>query len=277
MDFLVKGIFDMSLIPKFYMEAVVSIGVRIGNGINWIGTGFFVVKPLGEDIFQPLMITNRHVLMGNDNVVIRLKDQAGILRVLDMPLIVEGRELFSYHKELNIDIAAVLINGSYITENNLQFSAFNIEEHSLNSSDLVKQGGNEGSYVYMLGFPMGLVNVDSNTPICRGGCIARIDEKEIQMTKQFLLDIQNFPGNSGSPIITKPEMIGLGNEPVLGRSVLIGIVHGYIPYEEKLINAQTKKIVEVRSENSGIAVVNPVEYIKEVVEMEMDRQKNFTA
>ena len=90
------------------------------------------------------------------------------------------------------------------------------------------------------------------------------------------MDIQNFPGNSGSPIITKPEVIGIGNDPILGKSVLIGIVHGYIPYEEKLINAQTKKVVEVRSENSGIAVVNPVEYIKEVIEKEMERNYDHT-
>ena len=57
---------------------------------------------------------------------------------------------------------------------------------------------------------------------------------------------------------------------------MIGIVHGYIPYEEKLINAQTKKVVEVRSENSGIAVVNPVEYIKEVIEKEMERNYDHT-
>ena len=175
-----------------------------------------------------------------------------------------------------MDIAVVLISGRFITENNLEFAAFNIEDHALTSSELIAQGGDEGLYVYMLGFPMGLVNVDSNTPICRGGCIARIDEKEIRNTKQFLLDIQNFPGNSGSPIITKPEIISIAGDPVLGKSVLIGIVHGYIPYEEKLINAQTQRVVEVRSENSGIAVVNPVEFITEVMDKEITRSQAHT-
>lgn len=267
----------MALIPKFFIEAVVSIGVRNGLSINWIGTGFIIVKPIGKEKFQPLMVTNRHVLQDNHSVVIRLKENTtGNLKIFDMPLIEDGKLLYSVHDDKNVDIAVVLLNGGFITENNLQFSAFNIEEHALTSDELVKQGGDEGSYVYMLGFPMGLVNVDSNTPICRGGCIARIDDREIRNTKQFLLDIQNFPGNSGSPIITKPEVIGIGNDPVLGKSVLIGIVHGYIPYEEKLINSQTKKVVEIRSENSGIAVVNPVEFIKEVVEKEMERNYDHT-
>ena len=262
----------MALIPKYYMEAVVSIGLRNETIINWIATGFFVIKPLGNDKYLPFLVTNKHVIQGNDSVVIRLKEKTtGSLKIFDLPLISEGKAIYSVHEDKNVDIAVVLLNGEFITQNDLQFSAFNIENHSLESSELIKQGGDEGSYVYMLGFPMGLVNIDSNTPICRGGCIARIDEKEIKSTKQFLLDIQNFPGNSGSPIITKPEIVGVGNEPVLGKSVLIGIVHGYIPYEEKLINAQTKKVVEVRSENSGIAVVNPTEYIKEVIEKEIEK------
>ena len=266
----------MALIPHFYMEAVVSIGIKIEDSINWIETGFFVIKPISDNEGQPFMITNRHVLQGKKNVVIRLKEKdSGNLRIVDMPLEDNGKLLYSTHDDEKADIAAVLINGQFLTENNLQFSAFNTKEHLLESSELMKQGVDEGSYVYMLGYPMGLVNVDSNTPICRGGCIARIDEREINSTKQFLLDIQNFPGNSGSPIITKPELISIGGS-AFSKSVLIGIVLGYKPYEEKLINAQTNRVVEIRSENSGIAVVNPAEFILEVIEKEMNRKNNMS-
>ena len=64
----------MSLIPKVYMEAVLSIGTRSNAGINWIGTGFFVVKIIDDDKYQPFMVTNRHVLDGLSSVVIRLKE-----------------------------------------------------------------------------------------------------------------------------------------------------------------------------------------------------------
>lgn len=264
----------MALIPHFYMEAVVSIGIRNENTINWIGTGFFVIEPFNDNEWQPFMVTNRHVLQGEKSIVIRLKEKdTGNLRTIDMPLENNGSPLYSTHDDEKIDIAVVPFNGSFLTENNLQFSAFNTKEHLLESSELKKQGVDEGSYVYMLGYPMGLVNVDSNTPICRGGCIARIDENEINSTKQFLLDIQNFPGNSGSPIITKPELNGIG-EPGFNKSVLIGIVLGYKPYEEKLINAQTNKVVEIRSENSGIAVVHPAEFILQVIEKEINRRNS---
>lgn len=44
----------MSLIPKVYMEAVLSIGTRSNAGINWIGTGFFVVKIIDDDKYQTI-------------------------------------------------------------------------------------------------------------------------------------------------------------------------------------------------------------------------------
>lgn len=262
----------MALIPHDYLEAVVSIGLRKDTDIIWIGTGFFVIKPISEGKGLPFLVTNRHVLNGKQSVTIRLQEKnTGDLKIIDIPLMENGNLYYSTHDDSNVDIAAVLFSGSIIKNNNLQFSAINIDNDALISSELIKQGGDEGSYVYMLGFPMRLVNIDSTTPICRGGCIARIDEKEIKKMNYFLLDIQNFPGNSGSPIITKPEIYGFDNEPVLNKSVLIGIVYGYKPYQEQLINSQTNEIVEIRSENSGIAVVHPVEFIKEVIEKEMKR------
>ena len=63
----------MGLIPKFYMESVVSIGIRSASGINWIGTGFFVIKKIkDEDAYHPFMVTNRHVIENLEAIVIRL-------------------------------------------------------------------------------------------------------------------------------------------------------------------------------------------------------------
>lgn len=111
-------------------------------------------------------------------------------------------------------------------------------------------------------------------PICRGGCIARADKQEILRTKNILLDIQIFPGNSGSPIITKAEVVSIGDTRPFGKVSLIGIIHSHIPYRETLVNSQTGETVEIRNENSGIAKANPVDYIREVVDMELRRNYN---
>ena len=123
----------------------------------------------------------------------------------------------------------------------------------------------------MLGYPLGLVEIDSNWPICRGGCVDRILSEEIQDTHNILLDIQNFPGNSGSPVIVKPENSSLWGTKPIKSSMLIGVIHSYYPYRETAINIQTGERVEIRCENSGIANAHPVEFIREVLEIEKRR------
>ena len=91
--------------------------------------------------------------------------------------------------------------------------------------------------------------------------------KQIQEKHNILVDIQNFPGNSGSPIINRPEVVSIQGTKNLDRRVLVGIIHSYIPYEETLINSQTGRLVEVRSENSGLAYAHPVEYIRDIIDM----------
>ena len=38
----------MALIPQFYMDSVVSIGIKNNGKIKWIGTGFIVAKTKNE-------------------------------------------------------------------------------------------------------------------------------------------------------------------------------------------------------------------------------------
>lgn len=262
----------MSLIPEAFVRAVASIGVRNNCDIKWIGTGFFVNKPVDESKVQPFFITNKHVIEGKDSVVIRMKKlSTGELVVIDMPLCDSGEPLYTSHPSTNIDIVAVLINGGYLGEHNLDYVGYDIFRNAKSSAELREAGCTEGNDIFMLGYPMGMVDVESNTPICRSGCLARMDRKEIERTKNMLVDVHNFPGNSGSPILTKPEVVAVTGTKALSECVLAGIVHRYIPYQESLVNSQTHQVVEIRSENSGIAKVHPVEFIREVVELEHSR------
>ena len=258
----------MSLIPTHYCQTVVSIGVYDDKKkIMWIGTGFFVCRKVTEDTSQPFLITNKHVLKEEELIVIRMIEKnTGNLKLVEISLKNSNVQV-TYHTNKDIDIAVITLNGSAIMAQNLEFSFFDIDKDAYSSQQLRDSGFNEGNLIYMLGYPMGLVNVDSNQPICRIGCVARIDEKQIKESNNVLLDVQNFPGNSGSPIISKPEIISIEGTKHLERSVLIGIIHSYIPYRETLLNTQTKEIVEVRSENSGIANMHPVEIIRDVIDI----------
>lgn len=264
----------MAIIPPFFLDAVVSIGVRDEhNTIAWIGTGFFVIRLIEGDRGKPFLISNRHVFEGRKGIVIRMKERnTHNLKICDALLVSEdGSAKYVMHHNPQIDIAVLPLSPDYINNNNLEFPAFNIDLHAMTSSQLRTAGVDEGSLIYMLGFPMGLVNNKSGLPICRLGCIARMSETQIAENHNILVDLQNFPGNSGSPIILRPEFVSVGGSPALGKSVLVGIVHSYIPYREKLINSQTREIVEIRSENSGIANAHPVEYMLEILDSIMPR------
>lgn len=263
----------MAIIPDFYKNAVVSIGVRQNNStVQWIGTGFFMVSEVDEQgRGYPFLVTNKHVCQNKDHIVIRMREQntENLKEVNAILLNEDGSPKYKTHTNQKIDIAVLPLDGSFITNNHLDFPAFNIETHAMSSTELRDNGVTEGSIVYMLGFTMGLVNRLSSVPICRMGCVARMSVEQIQENANLLIDIQNFPGNSGSPIITRPEPISIRGTKHLSRSVLVGIVHSYIPYREKLINSQTGEAVEIRSENSGLAYVHPVEYIKDIIDDNM--------
>lgn len=121
----------------------------------------------------------------------------------------------------------------------------------------------------MLGFPMRLIEDNSCTHLCRMECISRMDKEEIRTEKRFLLDIQNFPGNSGFSIFCRGEIYSVNGSKPVQKTALIGIVNSYIPYQESLINSQINQIVEIRIKNSGIANANSVEFIKELIEKDL--------
>ena len=202
----------MAIIPNFFIDAAVSIGYRNAANIEWIGTGFFVIRKIdAEGNARPFLITNKHVFGNKTSVVIRMKEQnSNNLKEIDVPIISsDGNNLYKLYPNNLIDIAVLPLNGSFIVENQLESPAFDIDEHSMSSSELLDNGVNEGSLVYMIGFPMGLVIKDSQSPICRLGCVAWLCEEQIKENHNILLDIQNFPGNSGSPVVTRPELISI--------------------------------------------------------------------
>ena len=256
----------MAIIPEFYLNAVTSIGIRNGDDVSWISTGFFVTRILNtEGQIFPMLVTNKHVLENKCGIVLRLKPKdSNTLKYVDVNLYENGKALYHVHQKA--DIAVLPLNVEFLTHNDIDFAAFDIDEHAMTSEELRYEGVDEGTLIHMLGFPLGLVNSNDNLPICRLGCIARISTTQILESYNILADIQNFPGNSGSPIVTRPEIVSITGTKSLDKSILVGIVHSYIPYTESLINIQTGQIVEKRSENSGIALIHPVEFIREVVD-----------
>lgn len=259
----------MALIPKHYIDSVVAIGVKDDKGQpNWIGTGFFAYRKTAEEgQGLPFLISNKHVFEGKNEITLRMKVRdSEQLKEVDADLVEDGKQLYYTHANSDIDIAVLPLNGPAIEGLNLRFDGFDIDDQAMTSQELRNEGVDEGYLIYMLGYPMGLVMANSNIPLCRLGCIARMNEAQIDKSFNILVDIQNFPGNSGSPIVIRPELMSINGTKSFSKCVLIGIVHSYLPYREYLRNTQTGRIVEEKEENSGIANMHPVEYIRDIID-----------
>jgi len=127
-------------------------------------------------------------------------------------------------------------------------------------------GITEGDFVYTLGFPMQLVGPERNYVIVRGGNIARIQDAIDHRSNEFLIDVFTFPGNSGGPVVTKPEAIALHDTKAVRSAYLIGVIQSYVPYQDVAISAQTQRPRVIFEENSGLTSVIPIDLVKETVE-----------
>lgn len=271
-----KGDNNMAIIPQIYNDAVVAIGALKEDGSKvWYATGFVVARKNEDGGYNTFLVSNKHVFdNGSRNILLRFNISGKIDAKDYTATLIDAQEnkRFSVHPES--DVACLLLNQSILSTDLGKLSAFDLEELALTREQMIENDVIEGSIIYSLGFPSGLVGVDSKVPLCRMGCISKI--KEQYDANGYLLDIQNFPGSSGSPVINRIEANHLQGTKVYNSTKLIGILAKYIPYHDVLISRQTGIEMQIIQENSGIAVAYDVNSIKEVVEMEFARVKSLT-
>lgn len=271
----------MAIIPSFFMDAVVSLGISLPNNEKyWVGTGFLVGRKEESNVDQSTVyiITNKHVINNQKALYVRFSND-GSSGVKDLPMSLiddHNAQLFSAHQHPDVDVVAIQIIPRVIIDNHLRLSFFDLSDHALSLKQMKDTGVDEGSLVYAVGFPMNLVDNSVKAPICRLGCISRVEDafENPQMATKFLVDAQVFPGNSGGPIVSRPEHISIDGTPHNSSANLIGIVSAYIPYREVLYSRQTGRDRMIQEENSGLSVVHPVDRIKEVVEAEYVRARS---
>lgn len=266
----------MAIIPQIFNDAVVAIGGVNKDGEKvWYATGFVVGRKNESGEYDTFLVSNKHVLDDGSKSVLLRFNIAGKIDAKDYTATLidaDGNKKFSIHPES--DVACLFLNDSILSTDLGSLSAFFLDEYALTREQMIENDVIEGSIVYSLGFPSGLVGVDSKVPLCRMGCISKI--KEPYGTNGYLLDIQNFPGSSGSPVINRIEANHLKGTKVYNSTRLIGIMAKYIPYRDVLISRQTGKEMQIVQENSGIAVAYDVNSINETVELEFARVKPVT-
>jgi len=262
----------MALIPPFFTDCVVAIGTDDAEGgRRWIASGFLYGHPLFDDTkrvtdYRVYLVTNRHVLAGLSQAYLRCNPQAAKrAREFDLGLFDGDRPLWFTHPDEEVDVAAMPINFDLLQESGMQVAYFQGDQHTATIDAMNALGVTEGDFTYVLGFPMGLVGEHRNTVIVRSGTLARVRDVLARSSKIFLVDAFVFPGNSGGPVVLKPEAIAIeGTKPQVAP-YLIGIVQAYVPYQDVAVSLQTSRPRVFFEENAGLAAVHPVDFIEETI------------
>jgi len=261
----------MALIPPFCMDSVVAIGVPVAKGTQWVATGFLYghhVSGAGaERRYRPFLVTNRHVFAGADRRVLRfnaLEGEPTRSFVVDLKD-AAGKPIWFAHPDADVDVAVLPIAAKALEDGHLKFSLFQSDDHCAGVARMKDLGVHEGDGAFVLGFPLGQVGGVRNVAILRGGHIARIQDLLAGAGKNFLVDALIFPGNSGGPVISKPEMVSIQGSKSQNAAYLIGVVAAFIPYVDVALSQQTQRPRITFEDNSGLAVVFPVDAIVEVV------------
>ena len=259
----------MALIPSGYLNAVCSLGVVTEDSFSHKGTGFLYSHPIliqdNVTHYCTYLVTNKHVLEG---VITHIRynrigdDQVEVQPIESVTL----QDSKGWVKHPNSDVAAVMVlsPGPLMVNRDLVKPEVFLGDIGT-PTDEEKLEIVEGNGVFIIGFPMGLVGKTRNYPIVRQGIIARITDWMRGDESTFIVDSSAFPGNSGGPVILKPEATAIQGTKNITHALLIGIVSSYIPYRDVAISSQTGNPRVVFEENSGLAEVVPIELIKEML------------
>lgn len=271
----------MSLIPPHYLNSVVSIEVENKNakGVlqkTSIATGFLVGKPTGESnekgaLYKLFIVTNRHVYQ-NQKTKDFLKEVFFRFNTLDNQghyfkvnlLKEDGNPLWLMHKDEKVDFAILPVNATAINDAKINYHFFNGED-LFYAKDFVTKNISTGDGLFVLGFPMRISGKARNFVIVRQGIIARVDE-EVLEDAFFYIDASAYPGNSGGPVIHKPEIVAITGTQSNSSAGLIGVISSGETYSDAAISQQTGEPRIIFTEQTGLVRVVPIELVFEIID-----------
>lgn len=258
----------MAIISDEFIDSVVSIGYENKDGeLEWIGTGFLVGYN-NERNNSVYFVTNYHIIENKKSVLVKFNQlhvESTANYILDL---YDDNDFPIFTKHPEADIIVVRIMPEVLKSGESNYNYFSINDDFFKISDMRENDIAEGSIIFGLGYPLNMVDKIKNKPICRLGCISRIsDVIENNNPIEYLVDLPAFPGNSGGPVIIMPNPQLSSHDFNNNSSKIIGIIHSCISYKEECFNEVTGKIENIYEENSGLALVHPMDLVVQTIEL----------
>jgi S1-C subfamily serine protease len=271
------------LLPAFFLNCVVASGDISSAPVSgappvrqWQtnGTGFFYGYLTKDDAepnkreYEIYLVTARHVVANRQNLKARVNPtvagQAG--KEFEIPSNPPpGQQTWFYHPDPAIDIAAVRVDYNSVNDAGFAVSFFAQDQHVVLRTDMPALETAAGDGVFVLGFPMGLAGSQRNYVIVRQGVIARISEMIESASTTFMLDAFVFPGNSGGPVVLKPEIVSIEGTKANQKAALVGVVTQSRNYVDTAVSGQTGRARITFEENAGLAEVLPIDYVNAAI------------
>src|SRR5262245_48826910 len=270
------------------LNTVVAIGRTLDDGSKvWVGSGFMLLHAYrpdlhGESRYRAFIVTNKHVIAGLDKILVRFSPGtygkgSGAAEILEVVLREQEQQIWTAHPEDAVDLALIpfypiaaaqRVGHFNMVINDPTPDSKMLGDHFVITQKISQSGAAEGEDVHVLGFPIGVLSdqlfgPERSYPVARRGSIAWIRPALDKVNTEFLIDAFIFPGNSGRPVF-KPCRTTVGQGQV-ETDCLIGMVKSYMPYTDSALSRQTGKVRVTFEENSGLAVVVPVESIQKAI------------
>ncbi|MBF4994410.1 trypsin-like peptidase domain-containing protein [Arthrobacter gandavensis] len=195
----VESIADQLFYTTVFIEAFTSVG-------RSTGTGFIINYPVHEGQFRPVLVTNKHVLEGAEEVAFTMPaaDNAAQPASRGTRLSMTGFNTQSWvgHPDAGVDIGTMFFADVLTAMTNNGAAPFYrgflpdqlATQDTANSLDAIEQ-------VTVIGYPNGLFDQSSMLPIARRGQTATPIFNDYNNLPAFLIDASVFPGSSGSPVV----------------------------------------------------------------------------
>ena len=233
-----------------------------------VATGFIM-----EICNVTLLISNRHVLAAHQigkPLFVRARLKSG------KPIRLRVSEVHG-HPNLNVDIAACQLRYS---------KSINMEDIDLGviPEDLFRKNGKTciaplssvraGDQAVFAGFPLIIGGVralvaNQETPLIRSGIVSIVLPGDTQIGNIsthniFLMDSWAFQGNSGSPVVIPPTIMGYkGDDRERKSAHLVGLISAFLdlnaPIEKAVVLGGVKAKI-----NSGLAIVQSLDGIEDI-------------
>lgn len=195
--------FTLSLAERLLYSTVKITALSQGNIIG-TGTGFFATFNQTSESIVPVIITNKHVVSGADQIRItcHISDEniykpSG--RFIEVNIFLH--DTLISHPDRDIDLCAIS-TGSILQQASARKIPIFYAPVTMNMipTDSEWQNLDAIEEITMVGCPKGISDTVNNLPIIRQGITATSPSKNYNGKHEFMIDMACFPGSSGSPV-----------------------------------------------------------------------------